>query len=102
MPASGDTARRVISARLQADPRKRRDARLSWVFLGTTLLAGGASLCLKGEADERYDRYLRAGSPAAMNRYYDQACRLDRYAAVAYGTFQISFLLWVVFFLKSR
>ncbi len=98
----GDSSRPVISARLPVDARKQRDARLAWVFLGTTVLAGGASMYLKSAADDQYDRYLHAGSPEAMNRYYDEALRLDRYAATAYGTFQVSFLLWVYFFLKSR
>jgi hypothetical protein len=87
---------------VHVDPRKKRDARISWFFLGATVLAGSASMHLKSTADDRYERYLRAGSPAAMNRYYDEACRLDRYAAAAYGTFQVSFVLWVIFFLKSR
>lgn len=100
--AMEDSSRRVISARLPVDRRKRRDARLSWVFLGTTVITGGTSMYLKSAADDRYQRYLSAGSPEAMNRYYEEALRLDRYAATAYGTFQISFLLWVFFFLKSR
>ncbi|MBC7185740.1 MAG: hypothetical protein H5U38_01765 [Calditrichaeota bacterium] len=99
---AADSSRRLISARVHVDPRKKRDARISWFFLGATVLAGGASIYLKSSADDRYERYLRAGSPEAMNRYYDEACRLDRYAAAAYGTFQVSFVLWVIFFLKSR
>lgn len=99
---AADSSRRLISARVHVDPRKKRDARISWFFLGATVLGGGASMYLKSSADDRYERYLRAGSPAAMNRYYDEACRLDMYAAAAYGMFQVSFVLWVIFFLKSR
>ncbi len=100
--AHGDSVRRMIAVRPRVAPRKKREAKISWACLGAAVLCGGASMYCKSEADGHYERYLRAGSPEKMNHYYDQARRFDRYAAVAYGGFQVSFVLWVVFFLRSR
>ncbi|MDZ7337232.1 MAG: hypothetical protein ONB30_01690 [candidate division KSB1 bacterium] len=102
LPAAGDTLRRAIRVRKRVVPHKKRDATLSWVFLGTAVTSGAASMYFKNTADERYESYLRASSPKEMNRYYDEACRFDRYAAIAYGGFQVSFVAWVFFFLRSR
>lgn len=101
-PVAGDTVRRPTTVRHRVLPRKKREAKLSWAFMGAAVVCGGASMYFKNKADERYERYLRASSPEKMNRYYDEACRLDSYAGLAYGGFQLSFLLWVYFFLRSR
>ena len=79
-----------------------RNRILSWGFLGATILSGVASLHFKQEADDYYNKYLHAGNPDQMNAYYDDSRCNDRYATIAFGCFQLNFILWTYFFLKSR
>ncbi len=65
---------------------------LTYSMLGLTLISGVTTIYLRQEADQRYDRYLAAGLPADMNKLFEETKDYDRYAAIAYGTFQLSFI----------
>ncbi len=82
--------------------RSRRTKRaISWGFLGATVLSGVTALYLKNEANDTYEEYLNAGNPERMDYYYGRSEEYDRYASAAFGVFQLNFLLWAYFFVKS-
>lgn len=68
--------------------------------LGLSLAAGGLALYFRTRADNRYDRYLATGKPQKLSRFYNDAKRLDRFAAASFAVFQVSFGISFVLFLK--
>ncbi|MBN2010767.1 hypothetical protein JW960_15580 [candidate division KSB1 bacterium] len=60
-------------------------------LMAFTVFSGITTAYLKDQAEQRYEKYMTAGDPASMNRYLDESKRLDKYAAISMGVFEVSF-----------
>lgn len=81
--------------------RQSRDRRKAVYLAGVGFASGVAALLLKSTADERYERYQRAGNQSEMDRLFSDTERFDLYSSVAFGVAQASLALSFYFFLKS-
>lgn len=52
-------------------------------FLVTSVLSSWAAFYLKREADKNYDKYLQAGDPDKIEKYFNRTTRLDRFSEAA-------------------
>ncbi|MBN2089329.1 PEGA domain-containing protein [candidate division KSB1 bacterium] len=86
---------------LNLKSKKTQKKILTCSIVGLTLISGITTIYLRQEADRRYDKYLAAGQPTVMNRLYKETKDYDRYAAIAYGTFQLSFISSLYFLFKN-
>lgn len=68
---------------------------------GLALVSGALALYFRGKGNGRYDRYRSTGEPGAADRFFADAKRYDRFAAAAFGVFQVSFVASFYFFLKD-
>jgi len=80
---------------------KHRYKKLAYSFWGLSILTGLSTVYLKDQADEKYQQYRVAGSLKDMNKYYQDAKRLDRYTYVSMGILQGCFILASYFLMKS-
>lgn len=78
-----------------------RYRRLTYGLWGMAILTGLAAVHFKDRADEKYQRYLQAGSLKDMNRYFNDTRRLDRYSNISLGAVQGCFVLSFYFLIKS-
>jgi hypothetical protein len=78
---------------------KRRGLYSSIAF---SALAGLSTIYFRDRANEEYATYIRAGSPADMQHYYDRTKYYDKVAGISYTLFQIGFVFSGYFFLVSR
>ncbi len=78
-----------------------RQRRLTYGLWGLSILAGLATVYFKDQADEKYQRYLQAGSLKDMNRYFNDAKRFDCYSNISLGSVQGCFVLSFYFLIKS-
>ncbi|MFQ5648953.1 MAG: PEGA domain-containing protein [bacterium] len=69
--------------------------------LGLAVASGTLALYFRSKADNKYDRYLETGNPRTFNKFYDDAKKFDKLAAVSFGTFQVSFVVSFYLFLKQ-
>ena len=92
---------KVAEIRTQFRRRVLRQRRLAGFSFAAALLAGVSSYYLKREANRSYDRYLRAGNPREMDRYFQRTLRFDRAAAGAYLTFEAGLLVSAYVFFRS-
>ncbi len=74
--------------------------RMFWAALGLAATSGALAFYFRKKADDKYDRYLKTGAPRSFNAYYDDARKFDRYTAVSFATFQVSFAVSFYLFLK--
>jgi hypothetical protein len=74
---------------------------LAYSLVGLTLISGITTIYLREEADQYYDKYLAAGQPADMDHLYAETQEYDQYTAIAYGTFQLSFVTTLFFLFKK-
>lgn len=75
--------------------------KIIYTGVGLALLSGGLALYFRDKANDRFDRYKRTGNPAKFNKFYDDAKKFDRLAAVSFGVFQVSFVFSFTLFLKE-
>lgn len=71
------------------------------VALGVAVASGAAAFYFRNKADNSFDRYLETGDPQIFNRHFDDAEKFDKFAAVSFGTFQISFIVSFYYFLRQ-
>lgn len=69
--------------------------------IGLSVVSGVTALYFRSRANDKYESYLQTGNPARFNAFYDDARKFDRYAAISFGTFQISFIVSFYLFLKE-
>ncbi len=62
-------------------------------LMALTVCSGVLTTYLNHQADVYYDRYLTAGKPHDMNRFYNQAKKYDRYSGISLGLFEVSFII---------
>ncbi|MBN1351860.1 PEGA domain-containing protein [candidate division KSB1 bacterium] len=82
--------------------RHSRKKLLTYSAIGLSIASGLGSIYLKKLADRKYDDYLNAADPDQMDRLYQDTKRLDTYAGISYGVFQVSFVASIYLFLKGR
>ncbi len=80
--------------------RRSKNIKLALLTFGVSLASGSAAVFLKKKADRNYNRYMRAGNPDDINRFYDLTKRNDRLAAATYLVFEINLLAATYFFFK--
>lgn len=81
---------------------KRRVLRItSGVSLAVAVAANFAGQSYARHADQQYDRYLTAGNPTDMDRYFNRSTSLDRNAGYSFVLFQTSLLAAIVTFFLS-
>ena len=68
---------------------------------GLALVSGALALYFREKGNDRFDRYRSTGEPGAADRFFADAKRYDRFAAAAFGIFQVSFVASFYFFLKD-
>ncbi len=56
-----------------------------FLFLTGTLVNNWLAFYFKNVADAHYERYLRTSDPAAMERYWNEAKKYDRYSDITLG-----------------
>ena len=70
---------------------------------GAGLAAGvGLAVWLKGEADDRYDLYLRTADPVRARDHFDAAQRYDRATLIGWVVAQASFVGLVYFLIHEE
>ena len=80
---------------------KQHYRKIAYSLWGLSILSGLSTIYLKDQADEKYRRYLSAGSLADMNTYYRDSKRFDQYSYGSFGVLQGCFLLSFYFLMKS-
>ena len=75
------------------EPEIRRQKILSYTLLALTISSGFASVYLKNQADQKYEQYLTAGDITTMNKYFNEARNYDKLSGIAFGMFEINFVL---------
>ena len=94
---SGESAERP----LLRPPSHRR--RWGLAASGAGLAAGvGLAVWLKGEADDRYDLYLRTADPVRARDHFDAAQRYDRATLIGWVVAQASFVGLVYFLIHEK
>lgn len=69
--------------------------------IGLSVVSGVAAFYFRSKANDKYESYLQTGNPQRFNAFYNDAKKIDRYAAVSFGTFQVSFIFSFYLFLKE-
>ena len=93
--------RRVRLQKIAYAGKLRRQRRIAAFSLGTSVVFGTAAYFLKKEANRSFARYLRAGNPRDMDRYFSRTLWLDRAAAGTYLTFEAGLLLSAYLYFRS-
>lgn len=97
-------AKMPITLSLESASKDKIGSRSKVILYSTAALAlvsGGVALYFRNRGNDRYDSYLKTGDPRLMEKYYNDARRFDRLAAVSFGVFQISFVASFYLFLKE-
>ncbi|MFZ5518415.1 MAG: PEGA domain-containing protein [Candidatus Zhuqueibacterota bacterium] len=81
--------------------KKMRYRKVAYGLWGASIVSGLATVYLKSEAEDWYDKYLKAGSLADMNHYYRQSQDYDAYTLISLGVLQGCFGLSFYFLIKS-
>jgi len=81
--------------------KKMRYRKVAYGLWGASIVSGLATIYLKSEADDWYEKYRQAGSLADMNRYYQQSQDYDAYTLISLGALQGCFGLSFYFLIKS-
>ncbi len=95
------TTKMIFDDKFEVGKRKAYKSRFLWT-LGASALSGALTLYFRTSADDKYNRYRKTGNPESFNKLYDDAKILDKYAAVSYGTFQVSFVFSFYFFFAYK
>ena len=93
-----EISRAAMNDKLRSNSRSKR--RL-YTAGGLALVSGALALYFREKGNDRYDRYRSTGEPGAADRFFADAKRYDRFAAAAFGVFQVSFVASFYFFLKD-
>ena len=88
--------------RIQSIHKARKAKKLIYSGFALALLSGGLALYFRGKANDRFDRYRSTGNPRVFNKSLDDAKKFDKFAAVSFGVFQVSFVFSFVMFLKHN
>jgi len=83
-------------------PRHTRRKIITYSTIGLSIVSGLGSIYLQKKADQKYDEYMNAGDPLQMDRLYHDTKRLDTYASISYGLFQVSFIASIYLFLTGK
>lgn len=100
-------ARDLNFSALQQQTEMQRRARsgfyrkLTYLSATISLASGVGAALLKRRADDAYARYLVTGDPLARERDFNRAEKYDRYYAVAFAAFEVSFAVSFYSFLKA-
>lgn len=95
------TKNMILHDRFEGAKVKTNKNRFLWT-LGASVLSGALTLYFRTKADDKYNRYRKTGNPDSFNGLYDDAKKLDKFAAVSYGTFQVSFVFSFYFFFAYK
>lgn len=90
-----------INAKSSQRTAQLRHRRLTYGLWGLSIVTGLATVYFKDQADEKYRRYLQAGSFKEMSSYFNDARRFDRYSNISLGAVQGCFVLSFYFLIKS-
>jgi len=88
--------------RIQSMRKARKTRRVIYSGFALALLSGGLALYFRGKANDRFDRYKSTGNPRVFNKSLNDAKKFDKFAAVSFGVFQVSFVFSFVMFLKHN
>ncbi|MFQ5823119.1 MAG: PEGA domain-containing protein [bacterium] len=69
--------------------------------MGLSLISGALALYFRNKGNSSYNHYLETGDVELMNKYLNDAKRFDKFAAVSFGVFQVSFVVSFYLFLKQ-
>jgi len=90
----------VVSTDFEYD-KKPISKKYFYSALGLAVISGALALYFRSEGNSNFDRYLETGNPELMDKYFNKAEKFDRFAAVSFGTFQVSFIMSFYLFLKQ-
>jgi len=74
---------------------------ITYSLMALTLCSGFTTAYLKDRAEQRYEQYMKAGDTENMDHLYRETQRLDRYAGISLGVFEVSFTLSFYFLIKT-
>lgn len=69
--------------------------------IGLAAVSGALALYFRNRANDRFERYRGTGNPELIDRFFNDAKKYDRYAAVSFGVFQVSFIVSFYLLLKQ-
>ncbi|MDP6457229.1 MAG: hypothetical protein QF613_03010 [Candidatus Marinimicrobia bacterium] len=72
----------------EADARQHRLRVVSGISLAVAVAANLAGQDFIQQSDSQYERYLNAGNPADMNRYFNRSTALDKNAGYSFVLFE--------------
>ena len=81
--------------------RKSKTKRYLLTSAGLSVVSGALALYFRNKGNQNHDRYLSTADPQTFNKFFDDAKKYDRYAAVSFGTFQVSFIFSFYLYLKE-
>lgn len=81
--------------------RKSKTKRYLYTSVGLSVVSGALALYFRNKGNQNHDRYLATADPQTFNKFFDDAKKYDRYAAVSFGTFQVSFIFSFYLYLKE-
>lgn len=81
--------------------RRPKSRKLMYASLAVSAVSGALALYFRDQGNENFNRYLQTGNPELMDRYFNNAKKFDRLAAISFGVFQVSFILSFYLFLKQ-
>lgn len=91
-----------IDPRAYQVPVRSRSNTLLYTTSALALASGAVALYFRNRGDSAYEDYRSTGEPALFNKHYDRAKTFDKYAAVSFGVFQISFVTSFYLYLKKK
>ena len=72
-----------------------------WITFLLSVSSGIAGYVFKSLAEQSYDKYLEAGHPDTMNRYFDRATLYDRISGACYVVCEVNFGLVIYFSIRG-
>ncbi len=73
----------------------------TYSLMALTLCTGVTTAYLKEKAEKKYEQYLHSSDIETMNRYFAETRRMDKYAGISLGIFEVSFTLSFYYLFKT-
>lgn len=90
----------VLPSEFEYDKRP-RSKKYFYSTLALSVVSGTLALYFRNKGNSSFDHYLDTGDPELMNKYFNDARKFDRFAAISFGVFQVSFIFSFYLFLRQ-
>jgi len=87
--------------KLNRERTLKRNKTVMYSLMAVSVCSGFATAYFKNKAEEKYDLYLKAGTPGEMNRYYSDTQKLDNIYSVSFATFEVSFAFSIFYLIRT-